>query len=127
MARRNPEVMKDVDLALNAYLTAMLWSSVDDNEEPLDNSYSISDISVEAVRQSTREIDLFFDRAGEVLMNYNPVYWGHDLWMTRNRHGTGFWDGDYEKADASYLTTLAHEMGERYVYVGDDGLIYISK
>lgn len=36
---------------------------------------------------------------------------GHDLWLTRNGHGTGFWDRDcYLERDN--LTAYANEMGE---------------
>jgi hypothetical protein len=44
---------------------------------------------------------------------------GHDLWLSRNGHGSGFWDRDLgEIGDA--LDDLARDMGERWAYVGDD-------
>ena len=46
----------------------------------------------------------------------------HDFWYTRNGHGTGFWDGDYEEGHA--LTDIAHSFGEVYTYEGDDHLLY---
>jgi hypothetical protein len=51
---------------------------------------------------------------------------GHDFWLTRNRHGAGFWDGDYPKEMGTTLTDLAHTFGECWIYVGDDSLLYIS-
>ena len=50
----------------------------------------------------------------------------HDFWLTRNRHGAGFWDGDYEEEAGKKLTEIAHSFGEVHPYVGDDGKIYIS-
>jgi hypothetical protein len=44
---------------------------------------------------------------------------GHDFWLTRNRHGTGFWDRGYEESIANKLTELSKKAGEYYVY-GDD-------
>lgn len=45
---------------------------------------------------------------------------GHDLWLTRNRHGVGFWDrGLGEVGDV--LTREAHAMGSSYVIVDTDG------
>jgi len=44
--------------------------------------------------------------------------------MTRNHHGVGFWDGDVSEPHATLLTDAAHAAGERYLYVGDDGIIY---
>jgi hypothetical protein len=37
---------------------------------------------------------------------------GHDFWLTRNRHGVGFWDGDWPSGAAGRLTVAAHEFGE---------------
>lgn len=38
---------------------------------------------------------------------------GHDLWLTRRGHGTGFWDRDALPKDLrTKLTELAHSMGE---------------
>lgn len=50
---------------------------------------------------------------------------GHDLWLTRNHHGAGFWDGDYKDPFGNLLTKAAHKLGECNLYFGDDGLIYI--
>ena len=39
---------------------------------------------------------------------------GHDLWLTRNGHGTGFWDRPeiYGEANADLFSRLARAMGE---------------
>ncbi len=37
---------------------------------------------------------------------------GHDFWLTRNHHGAGFWDGDYEKAKGERLTKAAEGFRE---------------
>jgi len=46
----------------------------------------------------------------------------NDFWYTRNGHGTGFWDGDYEEGDA--LTKIADSFHEVNTYEGDDGQLY---
>jgi hypothetical protein len=52
---------------------------------------------------------------------------GHDLWLTRNRHGAGYWDRtELPKDLRDRLTDAAHKAGERDLYIGDDGLIYQS-
>ena len=56
---------------------------------------------------------------------------GHDLWLTRNRHGAGFWDRYYGKNPVyrnamRELTDAAHAYGECCAYVGDDNLIYVE-
>lgn len=49
---------------------------------------------------------------------------GNDFWLTRNFHGSGFWDGDYANGDL--LTDIAQAFGETYIYLGDDDKIYIG-
>lgn len=51
---------------------------------------------------------------------------GHDFWLTRNGHGTGFWDGDWPEPHASQLVAAAKAAGSVDVYLGDDGRIYLS-
>lgn len=42
---------------------------------------------------------------------YDDTYIGYDFWLTRNRHGTGFWDKGLGTL-GSELTKLAHTYGE---------------
>jgi hypothetical protein len=51
---------------------------------------------------------------------------GHDFWLTRNLHGAGFWDGDWPEV-GDKLTAISEQFGELWAYLGDDGLIYLSK
>lgn len=55
---------------------------------------------------------------------YGPEHVGHDFWLTRNRHGAGFWDGDLPDALGKRLTDAAHAYGECGLYLGDDRLAY---
>lgn len=48
----------------------------------------------------------------------------NDLWLTRNRHGAGFWDGDYKNGDE--LTEFAHAYGECNVIEIDNGQLIIE-
>jgi hypothetical protein len=48
---------------------------------------------------------------------------GADFWFTRNRHGAGFWDGDWSDPQAKTLTDAAHRFGEFDLLEGDDGEI----
>ena len=59
-------------------------------------------------------------------VDYSDERFGHDFWLTRNRHGAGFWDRKELEADGlgERLTDLAHAMGECELYVGDDGEVY---
>lgn len=43
------------------------------------------------------------------LRQYAAGQLGHDLWLTRNGHGVGFWDRDFEHKDI--FTALARAQG----------------
>ena len=55
---------------------------------------------------------------------------GTDFWLTRNGHGAGFWDGDWDYRDydepdwGHALDKRAKTFGEYDLTVGDDNLIY---
>ncbi len=56
---------------------------------------------------------------------YTDEQAGHDLWLTRNRHGAGFWDrGLHDIGEA--LTEKAHNMGELSLVLGDDKKLYLE-
>jgi hypothetical protein len=113
--------IKDVELG---YLDAALWSSTHDDGEPLDV------MGVEAIHPDTRkkmraEVTDFVLKNRALLMasGLQDAQIGHDFWLTRNRHGAGFWDRDLG-AIGQQLTDACHAFGEVDLYVGDDGKIH---
>ena len=57
---------------------------------------------------------------------YDWAQVGHDLWFTRNGHGTGFWDRDLGDLGEA-LSDIARDMGETYAYINDSGELDISE
>lgn len=114
---------------LQAYVEALLWSTPDysdgrDGNEMLDRNYSSNDFSKEAVDQIKKDCAAFLEAAEDMIDGeYSQA--GHDFWLTRNGHGAGFWDGDWDEEVGEKLTELSKKFGEQDPYVGDDGLIYI--
>jgi len=108
-----------------SYIETALWSSIDDNGVPLDEKYSENDFADETLEQLREDCNKFQNEAGDLLDNLNETLVAHDFWLTRNHHGAGFWDGEYEKSTGKKLTELSHEFGECDLYVGDDGKLYI--
>jgi hypothetical protein len=48
---------------------------------------------------------------------------GENLWLTRNGHGSGFWDKDFGiEVSRNKLTALAHTLSESYVSAYDNKL-----
>lgn len=49
----------------------------------------------------------------------------HDFILTRNSHGTGFWDsGRWAEPWGDRLTQLCRHFGELHCYLGEDGMIH---
>lgn len=115
------------DEFFRAYVSCALWSSTDDDGESLD-VYTIDDIEGDTVAQMRTDCREFLDLASD-LIGDNASDAGHDFWLTRNRHGSGFWDrGTLYGTDGEgrKLTDLAHSFGEACLLVGDEGLIFQS-
>lgn len=110
------------------YTDCMLWfdSPKDDHDEGIEN-FGLSELLTEYI---DRDIKLFIDTAGELIReaatvdNYDLGNIGHDLWLTRNGHGAGLWDGDLPEELGQRLTDIAKSMGNVDLYVGDDGYLY---
>lgn len=121
-----------MDIFTKGYINAALWSSSDDNNLPLDYNYNENDISPETMERMISDCKKFQDENKELLQkeyylvngyNYLEIA-GHDFWLTRNRHGAGFFDGDWQRDVGEKLTAAAHEYGEIDLYIGDDGKIH---
>ena len=109
-----------------AYLEAALWSSTGDDDEPLDKNHSIEDIAPESIAQAKKDCTKFQLRAESFLVGVDEAQAGHDFWLTRNRHGAGFWDRGHPGKDGERLTNIAHQFKELNPIVGDDGKIYFE-
>lgn len=80
---------------LNGYITCALWSSHDDDGNPLDETYSEQDIAPKTRWAMMADCKQFVDEAGSLLDGLDPEQVGHDLFLTRQGHGAGFWDREY--------------------------------
>lgn len=124
-----------------SYIETALWSSTDDSDNPLDSSeYSDTEFTPSAIEKIQADCRKFQETAKPLLdaferetdasvlnsCNLTPNRIAHDFWLTRNRHGAGFWDGDYPEPLATQLTSLAHSFSECDVYIGDDKQFYLA-
>lgn len=118
----------------DGYVTAALWSSNDDEGNPMDGKYVAEDIALEARARLVHDAEVFRAQFGSVWEDEDThpasgrssldELAGHDLWLTRNGHGAGFWDGDWSEEVGNKLTEEAKKLGECHLIVGDDGLIW---
>lgn len=121
------------------YVGAALWSSTDDDGEPLDSGRDLDDIAPDTLAQMEEDCRAFYaanlphiqcdgaplanDTEGSLSVRKAAMA-GHDFWLTRCGHGAGFWDGDWPEPHATALDTEANQYGNVDLYVGDDGLIH---
>lgn len=118
---------------VRGYMECALWTSTvcdDDgnNCRPLDDAFGIDDIAPECAAAMRAVCEDFAKSNYADLMDYlksgrNASHAGHDLWLTRNRHGAGFWDRGLGKL-GDRLSNAAKAYSGVDLYPGDDGLIY---
>jgi hypothetical protein len=137
-----------LDEFLDAYIEAALWSSTDNADdsggETLDKNFGVDDIAPETLARMRADCLAFLSNklGGRLIAVAERLeaegrwslpggvecsvmaYAGHDAWLTRQGHGSGFWNGDWPNGIAEGLDRLAKEFGEFSLYLGDDGLIY---
>ncbi len=109
-----------------SYIGTALWSSTDENGTPLDDAKDRDDLAPETLAQMEKDCIAFQAKAGRMIetLDQDLAQIAHDFWLTRNRHGAGFWDGDYPDPYDKMLTEIAHSFGEFDLYIGADGKIH---
>lgn len=107
----------DNETILDSFLETALWSTSDyddtsDCPEMLDARYFIDNISDSFQADALKMIAQFMVKALPLFTKDELAkgHIGHDLWLTLEGHGAGFWDGDYRQGDA--LTKLCDEFGK---------------
>ena len=128
------------------YLIAMLWTMPggDASENP-GESIALCDLPLETIQQATNDVEAFVSACGAIfdmaMACYDDGYgqhlgagsaeaaYGHDFALTRNGHGTGFWDRDNEglpRVLGEALTRVCKGFQERNLYIGDNGMAYFD-
>lgn len=120
----NKNIKHDIKEILNCYLAAALWT-VDDTDEEFEGK-TIDDISDRSKEKAKIEIEWFVKSAGKYLDKLSDDLIGHDLWLTRNGHGTGFWDRGYNEKIEDLLVHLCEILGNADIYIGNDNKVYID-
>jgi len=118
----------------------ILWSSSDDNGEPLENCHDMTAAWREDMQRLSEEFYSWRDAAdacliqaglGEIsledLLGDDRVE--HSYVLVRDGHGVGMtdrWQAGPERDCCAALERLAREQGPIGAYVGDDDRIYLS-
>ena len=96
---------------INAYFEAIDFTDTGDTDQPesgteLDDSFK---------RESIIDCLSFYSRIYYYLSYDRIEEAAHDFWYTRNGHGVGFWDGDWETY-GDMFTKIAEGYGETNSY-----------
>ncbi len=116
-----------LDYFLNQYIATALWSSLDSDGDHLDENYDESSIHPNTLKIMRKDCQQFFDdmKIGEMPINLQERA-AHDFWLTRNHHGSGFWDGDWAEPLKTTLTNHCKKFKEVHLEVTDDDEIVQS-
>lgn len=124
------KTFEQLDEFTKAYIICALWSSTDDNDEPLDKNYSADDLAPKTLKRIIQDCEAFQNVHAKIPQYNNPEYSdagmaGHDFWLSRNGHGAGFFDRyELNPKTREELQEAAEIFGKMDLYVGDDGKIY---
>lgn len=115
-----------LDQFTEAYCEAALWSTSNldydgENDEPefLDGKYGICDIAPETLAKIIADCQKFQAENAQWLTEDNLTQAGHDFWLTRQGHGSGFWDGDWPEDAGKAMTEASKRFGGVDLYPAD--------
>jgi hypothetical protein len=117
--------LDSIDKMTRGYLECALWASSDGDGNPLDDEYSADGFAPLEIAEASKLCARFAEENAADLEGIEPSQAGHDLWLTRNHHGAGFWDRGLGEV-GERLSKAAQALGECYAYVGDDGMVWID-
>lgn len=124
MGMNQPNPTNDYNDILSSYLETALWADAEEGDEQM-KSKTIHDFDPQSKAQALKDIQDFTSKASQIapdeLASYDDSQLGHNLWLSRNGHGAGFFDDNNDK-----LQDIARNMKDKYIYVGDDGKVYIQ-
>lgn len=122
-------MMSKLDAFTRQYIETALWSSTDNADdsggEPLDKNYSSDDIDPATMEQMIADCASFQEKFAELLSEsgIEDGRAGHDFWLSRNGHGSGYFDEDtIDEEFQEKLQDAAESYGNVDLQV-DDGVI----
>jgi hypothetical protein len=132
----------DINKIMDSYLESAIWTEEERMQEDEVSEYgelgddsevrdmvtdamdlNIHNFSDDSKIQAYTDIKKFLSLIGDTANIMTEEQLGHDLWLTRNGHGAGFWDRGYDEADVAILNKASEDLGEIDLYVDDSGVI----
>lgn len=133
----NTIIDRDIAQFTDAYLVAMAFTAITEREDEIGDSPDawsnpggdirdvVSADDVRAVLSAEDLAEAEADCAAFLADNRDDIgdeleRAGADFHLTRNRHGTGFWDGGWPDGAGRRLTDAAHTYGTQELIVSED-------
>ena len=100
------------------------------NRKSIDN-FTREDIDNDSLIDAYADIKKFIQLAGKKPVEYaigeiGLERLGHDIWLTRNGHGSGFFDHSFDEDFERPLMDAGRKLGIKTLYVGDDMKLYFD-
>lgn len=115
----------DCPPVLRAYLECAVWTATEEDGSPLDERDYLT-IPAETYASMLADVSAFLAANAGDLLGLDDEQVGHDFWLTRNRHGAGFWDrGLGERGER--LTKAAHPYGSSDIYADGDDRVWLME
>ena len=109
---------------IDGYYAALFFTEIDDL---IEREIFELELSIDAKFKCELDCSKFWDSLpASVTSEIDPELAGHDFWLTRNRHESGFHDGDYLKEHETILMKACSNFGEVYIY-DDLGFLQIGE
>ena len=119
---------EDFEEFFEAYVECALWSTTDNSDDnggqPFDENYGPEDLSDETRAQMRKDCLSFLQDNAEDIPPERYKQAGHDFWLTREGHGSGYWDGDWDDEVGRRLTKASKAYGSFELMLGEDGKIH---
>ena len=131
-----PKTPTTLDAFTRGYIECMMWCEMDGSDSsggyPLDAKYTIADIAPDTMQLIIYNCKRFQTENADLLaeVDYghpdfsNAAIAGHDFWLSRSGHGTGFQDRGLGTA-GDRLAAASRRTGECSIYVSDHAQIHV--
>jgi hypothetical protein len=94
---------------IDAYIEAIYFTDTGDLDKPNEDS----ELDPDFLRKSIIDCLAFYNQVRWYIPDESISQAGHDFWLTRNDHGTGFWDRKEVYGKYSQMfTELSKQFGE---------------
>lgn len=132
------ETPEMVSPAVKSYLETGLFSTTNEDGLPYRESHTADSFQKDSIASATEDVklmlvaaqSLFIDHPAAKLIWPTPEALGEDFWLTRNRHGAGFWDkvcgGHPAQEFGRKMTEFAHTCGSIDIIEQGDGTLALS-